>query len=138
MHLLQKKKKKFWKIRVNLTRLVTRLNPWPVWPATRLTRLKMTRLTRDPWPDWPDPNPTRPARFAMSTSYASDSFVSSRSVANQIKWVIANGGKWETHNNYGKIGVKNFFFIGAFISVRAIINIYFNIKAYFFYYILTF
>ena len=62
----KKKKKNFWKIRVNSTRLATRLNPWPVWPATRLTRLKMTRF--DPRPDWPDPNPTRPARFAMSTN----------------------------------------------------------------------
>ena len=61
----KKKKKIVWKIRVNSTRLTTRLNPRPVWPATRLTRFKndpfwpVTRLTRKP--DWPDPNPTRPA-----------------------------------------------------------------------------
>ena len=43
----------------------------PTQPATRLTRNPIDPfwpVTRfDQWPDWPDPNPTRPARFAMST-----------------------------------------------------------------------
>ena len=59
----KKKKKKFLKT-------TGQLDPTrnPTQPATRLTRLKMTRF--DPQPDRPDPNPTRPARFAMSTCTA--------------------------------------------------------------------
>ena len=64
MHLFPKKQL-VWKIWVNLTQLVTRLDPRSDWPATRL-------ICFDPRHVWPA-NPidlTRPAHFASSNAIA--------------------------------------------------------------------